>query len=236
MNRRQRKAARRLNGSAAGLSLFERLAVLGPCPTYDAVHTVEQAAPVARARVEWQRTRAAILAQHAKRSRLSDPDLLQELHSPTVEIATDDPEATRKTRRNVTRVRQSEAWRHNALTAMQRQAESEMQTAWKLRTQGLGVTSSNIGAIAIGASASESNTTGGDAERFADLESTWREFVRETQRERIPFGLVLRVLTEPRTLAEIESAFRLRQGVAMFEYVRGLDLWCVLRGWIRPAR
>ena len=49
----------------------------------------------------------------------------QERHSPTVEISVDDPEATRKARRNLTRCRQSEVWRHNRLTGMQREAERD---------------------------------------------------------------------------------------------------------------
>ncbi len=49
----------------------------------------------------------------------------QETHHPTVEISVDDPESTRKARRNMTRCRQSEAWRHNRLSGMQRDAEKE---------------------------------------------------------------------------------------------------------------
>jgi hypothetical protein len=230
MNRRQRREARRYaNGGAAPLHV--QLRALGPCPDYGpTVATVEDAAAVARARVAWQAARALILAAHRKRSQASDPETLQERHSPTVEISVDDPAGNRRARRNVTRVRQSEAWRHNVLTGMQRQAETEMQTAWRARTIGLGVAGMNLDGVR-----GTGSTGDAEAERNAELEATWRALANECRRERIPFAVVLAVLTEPRTLAEIERAFRLGAGAALFEYARALDVWAWLRGWTRST-
>lgn len=156
----------------------------------------------------------------------------QELHSPTVEIAVDDPEATRKTRRNLTRVRQSEAWRHNRLTGMQRDAEKEMEFAWRQRTAGLGAAVQRY---------RESATSRGSSNRVelgSSVEETWCIWAGlvVAGRGRIVLGAVVDCLAEPKTLAQIERDHRMRRGQAFDNYVAGLDLWCEIRGWIRGPR
>ena len=181
-------------------ALVEALAAVGPVPDYDAVHTVEDAATVAKARVAWQDRRRAVTEAHRKRSRVTDVEAMQERHSPTVEIAVDDG-ASKRTRSNYTRVRQSEAWRHNRLSAMERQAETEMLRAWQARTSGLG---------AIRSALRPRLASGGFRESVenATLESAWLETTREARRRKINFGVVVEVLTEPRTLAEVDKAHR----------------------------
>jgi hypothetical protein len=203
------------------------LAVAGPLPLYNDVHSVEAAAGVAQQRVLWHRQRAAISESHRRRSQLSDPGLCQERHSPTVEIAVDDPEAKRKARRNLTRVRQSEAWRHNRLSTMQRQAESEIALVWQTLIAGLGPVTSAAFRARFGSTAAAALIA------VVGLEKTWREFVPELRRRRIRFAVILEVLTEPRTLREIETSLRLSHGRALAIYERALDLWCELRGWLR---
>lgn len=151
----------------------------------------------------------------------------QERHSPTVEIAVDDPEATRKTRRNLTRVRQSEAWRHNRLTGMQRDAEKEMEFAWRQRTAGLGAASSRYG---------EARGGGGRADLGSSIDATWREWVALAHQRRIMVDAVVDCLAEPKSLAQIEHDRRMRRGQAFDNYVAGLDLWCEIRGWTRGPR
>ncbi len=152
----------------------------------------------------------------------------QERHSPTVEIAVDDPEATRRVRRNLTRCRQSDAWRHNRLNGMQRDAEKEMEFAWRLRTNGLGAASPKYG-------------TGlrGNSNRIdlgSSVEASWIEWCRMVHGRRITLDAVTDCLAEPLTLAEVERKHRMRKGEAFDNYVKGLDLWCEVRGWIRgPA-
>jgi hypothetical protein len=213
---RRRKASRSFP-KRRPRDLREALAVAGPQPDE------------AQQRVLWLRHRAKINDSYRRRTQLSDPILVQERHSPTVEIAVDDPEAKRKARRNHTRVRQSEAWRHNQLSSMQRQAESEILLVWRVLIAGVGSASSS-----------------GFKPRFGrvqptpmlmaalGLERVWRSFVPELRRRRIRFAVLLEVLTEPRTLAEIEHRLRLVRGRALAIYERALDLWCELRGWIRP--
>lgn len=156
----------------------------------------------------------------------------QELHSPTVEIAVDDPEGARKARRNLTRVRQSEAWRHNRLTGMQRDAEKEMEFAWRQRTAGLGAAVQRY---------RESATSRGSSNRVelgASVEETWCIWASlvVAGRGRIVLGAVVDCLSEPKTLAQIERDHRMRRGQAFDNYVAGLDLWCEIRGWIRGPK
>ncbi|HQS15013.1 hypothetical protein [Reyranella sp.] len=151
----------------------------------------------------------------------------QERHSPTVEIAVDDPEATRKTRRNLTRVRQSEAWRHNRLTGMQRDAEKEMEFAWRQRTAGLGAASSRYG---------ESRGASSRADLGSSIDASWREWVALAHQRRIMIDAVVDCLAEPKSLAQIERDRRMRRGQAFDNYVAGLDLWCEVRGWTRGPR
>jgi hypothetical protein len=211
--------------------LRDALLAAGPKPTYANVFTTEQAADVARAILAWHRRRTRITETWRKRSRLSDPELVQERHSPTVEIAVDDPEAKRRVRRNITRVRQSEAWRHNNLDTMQRQAEAEMHSAWRLRTGGLQIRGQRLDLGAAGRpSAIERDTA-----IMLKLDATWREWIVEAKARGIDRRVIIMVLSEPRTLSEVERACRLPRGAAIEIYRRGLDLWCELRGWLRPA-
>ena len=55
-------------------------------------------------------------------------------------------------------------------------------------------------------------------------------------RRRILVEAVVDVLTEPRSLAEVEHNRRMRKGEAFRNYAAGLDLWCEVRGWIRGPR
>ena len=157
-----------------------------------------------------------------RRSRIHDVEAAQAQHSPTVEIAVDDPEDRKKVRKNSTRVRKSEAWRHNQLTDRQRDAQTEMEFAWTVRTVGLGAAVSNYGR--------PRGSAGGRLDTFADVEMMWRDWVREALIKKIHISAVIDCIAEPRTLPEIERAHRLRPGRAMANYLRGLDLWGDLRG------
>ena len=150
----------------------------------------------------------------------------QETHSPTVEIAVDDPEATRKVRRNITRCRQSEAWRHNRLDGMQRDAWMEMAKAYQIRTSGSRPARSTYGPR-IGGAAPPENIA---------IEQTWKEWCASAVDRRIMVSAVIDCLVEPKTLSQIERDHRMRRGQAMDQFVLGLHLWAELRGWIRGPR
>lgn len=149
----------------------------------------------------------------------------QERHSPTVEIAVDDPESTRKVRRNLTRVRQSEAWRHTKLDGMQRDAWREMALAYQIRTAGIGPSRSRYG-IAGG---------GGPPDNVV-LEQAWMQFCTSAVDRRIMVSAVIDCLVEPKTLAQVERDHRMRRGQAMDQFCQALHLWAELRGWVRGPR
>lgn len=222
MNRRQRRELKR-----APLDLQAALDALGPCPDYGPdVATIEQAAIVARARVAWQHRRAGVIEQYRRRSRITDVEVLQAMHSPTVEISVDDNAGKRSTRANITRVRQSEAWRHNLLTPFQRQAEFEIAAVWRARAGQLGVKTASFLRIPPASSQAEHVSM-----QQVEVELAWLAFLREAKAKRVHVPLVLRLLTEPVTLAQAEFDFRLVPGEAFKAYVAGLDLWCSVRGW-----
>jgi hypothetical protein len=201
------------------------LAGAGPKPEFRNAYTVEEAAAVVREQIAWQRRRDALAETHRKRQRISDPVAAQERHSPTVEIAVDDPASKRRIRRNITRVRQSEAWRHNQLDPMQRQAETEIAAAWLARTVGLQAHSLRLDRVGSG------SPPAGNERWALELDHVWREWVNEARRRRISVKAMLMLVTEPMTLPDVERACRLRPGRAIEVYCDGLDLWAKLRGW-----
>jgi hypothetical protein len=160
-----------------------------------------------------------------KKPKFGDALDWQERHSPTVEIAVDDPEGTRKARRNLTRCRQSEAWRHNKLSGMQQDAAKEMEFAFRARTSGLGAAVSKYTPLGGGSS--------GRGDTGAAADATWREWAKIAPERRIMVAAVIDCLVEPKTLGQVERDNRMRRGQAMDHFILGLDLWCELRGWIR---
>lgn len=149
----------------------------------------------------------------------------QERHSPTVEIAVDDPDSTRRTRRNLTRCRQSEAWRHNQLDSMQRDAWSEMALAYQARTVGLGPSRSKYGP-----------SGGGGRPDNVVLDQAWKDWCAAAVDRRIMVSAVIDCLVEPLTLAQVERNHRMRRGQAMDQFLKALQLWAELRGWTRGPR
>jgi hypothetical protein len=170
---------------------------------------------------ERQRLRDAIRHRDAKRQ----PDV-QERNFPTVEVAVDLPEGVRRIRRNLTRARQSEAWRHTRLDALQVQAQAEMETAWRSVAGPLARLVGRYGLL-----------SGGSVnllDLFAHAQQTLRDWMTESRRRRLRVEVVLDCLLEPLTLPEIEKRRRLKPGDALEIYQAGLDLWSELRGWLRP--
>lgn len=150
----------------------------------------------------------------------------QELHSPTVEIAVDDPEATRKARRNLTRCRQSEAFRHNRLDGMQREALVEMDRAYRMRTSGVGPARSSYGP----------RNGRGEPPDNAGLESMWVDWCTKAVDRRIMVPPVMDCIFDTKTLTEIERDHRMRRGQALGQLVLALGLWAELRGWTKGPR
>lgn len=169
-------------------------------------------------RLEWIRKRNQL--QDAIRQRDA-----KRVVDDTVEIAADDPDDLKKVRKNLARAKQSEAWRHNKLTPMQRDAAHEMTLAWQSRTVGLGPSRSKYGAVG-----------GGAMPESYKLDKEWKDWLAAAVDRRIMIGPVIDCLTEPMTLPEIERKHRMRRGQAMDQFISALDLWCELRGWVRAPR
>lgn len=221
------KRWKRLKKLGQTLDWRELVGTLGPCPQIRNGMSIDEQREAAKLRVRWQQQLVELIATHRRRSKMTDVEEQQETHSPTVEISVDDPEATRKVRRNVTRVRQSEAWRHNRLSGMQRDAEKEMEFAWRQRTAGLGAAVSKYG-LQRGASTR--------ADLGSSVDQSWCEWAKLSVGRRIMIAAVIDCLAEPKTLAQVELDHGMRRGQAFENYAKALDLWCEVRGWIRGPR
>jgi hypothetical protein len=178
------KRRRKIRTPKTETDLSAALDAMGPVAAYPA------------GRVAWWRDRIAILDRHRRRSQMHDVEAAQERHSPTVSIAVDDSESTKRARRNLTRVRQSEAW-HNKLSGQQRDAEREMAIAWKGMTVGLGASQSKLMYMPKGNPSSR-------LEFEAGLAPFWRSWHREAGRRGISQSAFVDLLTEPVTLAQVE--------------------------------
>ncbi len=167
---------------------------------------------------QWRRQRADLIAAIGRRDR-------KRLEDDVVEVVADDPEDTKKRRRNLTRCKQSEAFRHNRLTAMQQEACREMAIAWQGRRMGRGPSRSRYGMMG-----------GGEPPDTYLVDQKWQEWCAAAVDRRIMVGVVIDCIAEPKTLTQIERDHRLRRGQALDQFCRGLDLWAELRGWMRGPR
>ena|SRR5207245_6425685 len=104
-----------------------------------------------------------------------------------------------------------------------------MATVWRVLTSGLAPTGSTF-TPRFGQASNDHSVL-----KAMGLERTWREFVPELRRRRIPRFVVLDLLIEPLTLRQVELAYRLHRGRAQAIYERALDCWCELRGWLRAS-
>jgi hypothetical protein len=202
----------------------DRLRRLGPYPLAEGPYDDLDYDALTRRRLDWTAQRRYLLALRHELGKKTDNDAIQA--KATVEVAVDDPESKRKARKNLTRVKQSEAWRYRQLTPMQRQAEGEMILTWRTMTVGLGTASAKYGSFAPGHG-------GGEHELSVALKAAWANWLKLAKSSHISFSVVLDCLVEPKTLTDIEKERRLDAGQALAIYQQGLDLWCTLRGWVR---
>lgn len=219
------KASKRVKKERSVLDIDAKLRLLGPYPMATGPCDDLDYDALTRRRLDWTAARSKLLAQKHEASRITDIDAIKAKNAPTVEVSIDDPEAKKRARKNLTRVRQSEAWRYKQLSPMQRQAEIEMETAWKARTTGLDAAVSRYGSYATG--------TPSVHEMGAAIDRTWRDWINEARLRGVVVNVVIECFSQPKTLPDIEHEYRLRPGAALSHYQRGLDIWCELRGWMR---
>jgi len=222
------KKSRKPRREKPPVDLQAALRRLGPFPKIEGPYDprIEDPETLAKQQLDWAAQKARIVSTWRKRAMVSDAEAVQARNNPTEDIAVDLTDEQKKVRKNSTRVRQSEAWRYKQLTPMQRQAESEMQFAWTVRTAGLGAAVSGYGRPRGG---------GGGLDTHAEVEGYWRDWNREALSRKIHVGAVIDCIAEPRTLKDIEKAHKLDVGEALANYQRALDVWCVLRRWVRET-
>jgi hypothetical protein len=206
----------------------DRLRRLGPYPIVTGPYDAEDYDNLTRRRLDWITQHKRLLAQKHDLGKKTDNDAIQAKH--TVDLAGDDSAGQQQARKNATRVRQSHAWRYNQLDGTQRQAEIEMESAWRSRIAGFGPVTAKYGAL------------GGRGEPFtagADMEKAWIDWAVEALREAadgkktVNISPFIDCLIEPKTLKDVERDHRLEPGDALANYQKGLHIWCRLRSWVR---
>jgi hypothetical protein len=193
-------------------SLADRLRQLGPYPRKTSEH-------LARQQLHWLTERAQILDSHRRREAVREAAIRMR-SSEAIDV--DLSEGQKRVRRNATRIRQSEAWRHKQLNSEHQEAETEMQLAWQCRTSGIGPSASRYD----GMPGQRDAMAGPES---AALEQVWIDWANMMNAKRVSLAVVIEVLSEPRTLADIERSRRLERGRAMEIYRAGLDLWLEVR-------
>jgi hypothetical protein len=221
---------------ASRKTLRAQLEALGARPVVTGREKPERLEAVLLSAAAWDKRRATIIERAFRRPELLDAEDWQEVHSPTTLVAANDPEVTKSIRRNMTRIRQAEAWRQNMLSPLQQSAERELSAAYQARVQGTGAKAAKLMRVSPGRSY-ESHTP-----YAATLDATFRAWVVDCRRRigtggkgrkrRNALSVIFDILTEPLTLRDVERRHNLGQGEAFSLYLQGLDLWCGLRGWL----
>ncbi len=202
----------------------EKLRRLGPYPMittgpYDA----EDYDALTRRRLDWTRQRRVLLALKTELSRRSDNEATR-LRG-TIPLAEGDSEGQKHARKNATRVRQSEAWRHKQLDGVQRQAEIELDQVIRAKLGGPALVA-KYGRIGGGHNPYEIS---------AAMSATWVSWIEHARIRGIDHDAVVDCIAQPLTLGDIEKGHGMVDGQGIVNHRRGLDLWAELRGWIRPG-
>ena len=206
----------------------DRLCRLGPYPIVTGPYDAEDYDNLTRRRLDWITQHKRLLAMKHELGKKTDNDAIQAKR--LVAVGDDDSKGQQAARKNATRVMQSHAWRYNQLDGTQRQAEIEMEAAWRSRIAGFGPVTAKYGSL------------GGRGEPFtagADMEKAWTDWTVEALKENadgrktVNLSAFVDCLIEPKTLKEVERDQRLAPGAALSNYQTGLQIWCRLRGWAR---
>lgn len=149
------------------------------------------------------------------------PHALQERHSPTTSATLRD--AGGKQREACLR-RLADARLWDAMTQAQQDAAHEIALACEVLGQGLGYASSNLERI----SGSRSNNALECRERLVAFYTLWTARCRQ---ERISHSLVVDILVYGFSCRALDGDSRVRAGTARRNLVRGLALYCRMKGW-----
>lgn len=194
----------------------DRLRRLGTYPMvitgpYDA----EDYDALTRRRLDWITERGKLLSQKHALGRKTDNDAIAAKGTTTLSDGDN--------RKNATRVKQSEAWRHKQLDGVQRQAELELERVMRSMRGGPSLVA-NYGRV------------GGGNDPYAisaAMEQDYRTWRNSAARRGVLIEAVLTCIVELVTMAEIERAHGFAAGDGISNHRAGLNVWAETRGWVK---
>ncbi len=148
------------------------------------------------------------------------PHGLQERHSPTTDHALRGAGGV-----YTRRVADARLW--SSMSPVQQEAALEISAAFELIGQGLGYTASNWEKIP----GTRGNTATEGREKILGLYSDW---ARRCKAAGVSHSLVIDILIYGFSCRALDRDRRARTGHARGNLLRGLDLYCALRGWPVP--
>jgi hypothetical protein len=193
-----------------------RLRKLGPYPMATGPYSAEDYDALTRRRLDWTRLHGELLEQKRLLSQRTDNDAITAKQTET--LSSDD------VRKNATRVKQSEAWRHKQLDPTQQQAEVELESVIRASIGGPAVTA-RYGRI------------GGGGDPFtmtSKMAKDWKAWRDRASIRGVNVNAVVACIAEPLTMADVEKRYAIPAGKGIINHKHGLDVWSELRGWIKP--
>lgn len=187
---------------------------LGPYPIVTGLYDAEDYDALTRRRLDWMAQRKRLLELRHTLGQKTDNDAIQA--KATEVLSVDD------VRKNASRVRKSEAWRHKQLDSMQQQAEVELEHVIRALLGGPSLTA-KYGAMPGGRD---------PITLSAAMEQAWRDWRAKASARGIIVEAVVDCIAQPKTMADIERERGMASGNGIHNHRRGLDIWAEVRGWI----
>lgn len=186
---------------------------LGPYPIVTGPYDAEGYDALARRRLDWMTQRKRLLALRHTLGQRTDNDAIQA--KATEVLSVDD------VRKNASRVRKSEAWRHKQLDSMQQQAEVELEHVIRALLGGPSLTA-KYGAMPGGRD---------PITLSAAMEQAWRDWREKAAARGVIVEAVVDCIAQPKTMADIERERGMASGDGIRNHCRGLAVWAEVRGW-----
>lgn len=197
--------------------VVRRLRRLGSYPMATGPYDAEDYDALTRRRLDWMAQRSRLLTFKNELGKRTDNDAIQ---AKTTEVLSVDD-----VRKNASRVKKSEAWRHKQLDSMQQQAEVELEQVIRSELGGPAVTA-RYGRI------------GGGHDPFmvsAAMQRDWVEWRAKAARHGVLIEAVVDCIREPWTMAEVERRHGIKGGDGIANHRLGLDVWAEQRQWVRAG-
>ena len=138
---------------------------------------------------------------------------LQEKHSPSERVSDD----------NQRRIVDARLW--DGMSVLQQEAAMEIAHSFEMVHNGSGYKTSNWQRI-------PTRSTGNMSDARADLVNVYFEWARKCTVEKISHAMIIDVLCFGHACRSVDAARRVKNGTTQKYLLRGLSLYCEVRGWL----